>query len=228
MGQQKDFLRLAKHQLRAPLTLIRGYLSFMESGDFQKFPVEKQKNIIAKMTEESEKLKLMIDEVFLSLQTEKGLEINREPILLKEFIENVYNQTLKPNYDKKGLIFSIKGGDGLEINSDKFYLAIAVQKLLDNAEKYNLPGQTVDINISKKDNYAIIEIRDSGIGLTEEEKPKIFHRFFRGLKAKEIWPDGIGLGLEVANGIIKTLGGEISAQSEGQNKGTKFIVKLPI
>ncbi|MEK7555423.1 MAG: HAMP domain-containing sensor histidine kinase [Patescibacteria group bacterium] len=223
----EDFPRLAKHQLRTPLTLIRGYLSFMESGDFQKFPAEKQKEIIAKMAAESEKLNLLINDVFLSLQIEKGLTTKPEPIKLKKLIEDIHNQTLKPNYDKKNLVLDIKDDSQIEINSDTFYLTIVLQKILDNAEKYSLSGQ-VDINISKKDNYAIIEIKDSGIGLTDEEKPKIFHRFFRGLKAKEIWPDGSGLGLEIIKGIIKTLDGEISAESEGRDKGTKFIIKLPI
>lgn len=227
MEQQKDFIRLAKHQLRTPLTLIRGYLSFMESGDFQKFPSDKQKQIIAKMAEESEKMNLLINDVFLSLQTEKGLTIKPEPIKLKKLIETLYEQTLKPNYDKKNLVLNIQDDANLEINSDPFYLTIAFQKLLDNAEKYSL-SEKVDINISKKDNYAIIEIRDFGIGLTKEEKPKIFNKFFRGSKAKEVWQDGSGLGLNIAKEIIGTLGGEISAESEGRDKETKFIIKLPI
>lgn len=68
MEQEKDFLRLAKHRLRSPLTLIRGYLSYMESGDFQKFPAEKQKEIIAKMVDASKKLNDLIEETFTSLQ----------------------------------------------------------------------------------------------------------------------------------------------------------------
>ncbi|MEE8131811.1 MAG: HAMP domain-containing sensor histidine kinase [Candidatus Paceibacterota bacterium] len=228
MEEEKSFLRVAKHQLKTPLTLIKGYLSFMQSGDFQKFPPEKQKEIADKMAISSEKLNFLINDVFLSLQIKEGIKLSPESIKLKEFIEDIYNTALKPNYEKKGLIFNIQNGDSFEINSDKFYLTIVIQKLLDNAEKYSTPGQTVDINIRKDDKYAIIEIKDSGIGLTEEEKPKIFERFFRGAEARKIWPSGSGLGLNIVKGIIETLGGEFSVESAGQNQGTKSIVKLPL
>ncbi|HDH31741.1 MAG TPA: HAMP domain-containing histidine kinase [Candidatus Wolfebacteria bacterium] len=243
--EKKDFLRVAKHQLRTPLTLVKGYLSFMKSGDFQKFPADKQKEIINKMVIESEKLNNLINDVFLSLQIRKGLKITPEPIQLKEFIENIYNQSLKPNYKKKGLILNIQqdaDSHGLDadsceqkdtetplvINSDKFYLTIVIQKLLDNAEKYSTSEQVIDINIRKENNYAIIEIKDSGIGITEEEKPKIFERFFRGIEAKKNWSNGSGLSIDITKGIIEILGGEFSIESEGQNQGTRSIVKLPL
>lgn len=175
---KKDFLRFAKHQLKSPLTLIKGYLSFMQSGDFQKFSNTKQKEIIAKMATASKKLNLLINDVFLLLQIKEGLKINPEPIQLKELIG--------------------ESAPELIIDSDRFYLTIVLQKLLSMDD----PGQT-DINIHKENNYAIIEIR-------------------------EIWSDDTGLGLDVIKGIIKTLGGEISAESAGQNKRTKFIIKLPI
>ncbi len=187
----EDFLRFAKHQLKTPLTLIKGYLSFMESGDFQKFPANKQKEIISKLVAASEKLNLLIDDIFLSLQAEEGLKINPEPIQIKELIENIYG--------KKESSLAIQGN--AEISSDKFYLSVALRKLLNNAEKYSQAEQ-IDINIHKENNYAIIEIW-------------------------EIWTDITGMGLNTAKKIIEILGGEISAESGSQNKGTKFIVKLP-
>lgn len=226
----KDFLRLAKHQLKGPLTLIRGYLSFLQNGSFQKFPAEKQKEIIGKMALASKKLDLLINDVFLPLQIEEGLVIKSEPIPIKALIEDIYNTSLKQNYEQKNLFLKIQDSSGaaLIINSDKFYLAIALQKLLDNAEKYSAPGQTIDIHIDKKENYAIIEIKDSGIGISPEEMPKIFNTFFRSPKAKEVWSEGAGLGLSIVKSIIETLKGKIGVESEGLNKGTKFIVKLPI
>lgn len=216
---ENDFLKIARHQLKGPVTLIKGCLSFWQSDDYQKFTPVKQKELINKAMASAEKLNILINDVFLALELEKkeDLKISLEPISLKELIETIYNENLKTNYENKGLYLKIEAAkDSLTVNSDKHYLTIVIRKLLDNAEKYTEFGG-ITVALRKENKYAIIEIRDTGIGLTAEEKPLLFTKFFHG-----------SLSLYVIKEIINALNGEISAESAEQNQGAKFIVKLPL
>ena len=90
----------------------------------------------------------------------------------------VYNENFKDNYENKGLYFKIEAAeDSLIINSDKHYLTISIQKLLDNAEKYTESGG-ITVSLRKEDKYVLIEIKDSGVGLTAEEKPLFLQNSF--------------------------------------------------
>lgn len=219
MENKNDFLKIARHQLKGPVTLIKGYLSFWQNDDYQKFTPAKQKELINKAMASAEKLNVLINDLFLTLALEKkeDLKINPEPIQLKELIEAVYNENFKTNYENKGLYLKIEAAeDSLTVNSDKHYLTIIIRKLLDNAEKYTESGG-ITVSLQKEDKYATIEIRDTGIGLTVEEKPLLFTKFLHG-----------SLGLYVVKEIINALDGEIAAESAGQNQGAKFIIKLPL
>jgi two-component system phosphate regulon sensor histidine kinase PhoR len=156
--------------------------------------------------------------VFLTLVLDnKELEISPELIHLKELIETIYNETFKLNYEKKGLYFKIETESDIPIiQSDKHYLTIVFQKILDNAEKYTDTGG-VTISLQREDNYAIVKIEDTGKGFTEGEKNLIFEKFFHG-----------SLGLYNVKSIIDVLNGKISAESAGLNKGAKFIIKLSL
>lgn len=216
---ENDFLKIARHQLKGPVTLIKGCLSFWQNDDYQKFTPAKQKELINKAMASAEKLNVLINDVFLALELEKKeyLKISPEPISLKELIETIYNENLKTSYENKGLHFKIEAAeDSLTINSDKHYLVIAIRKLLDNAERYTESGGTTVV-LRKENKYAIVEIRDTGIGLTTEEKPLLFTKFFHG-----------SLSLYVVKEIINALNGEISAESVEQKQGAKFIIKLPL
>lgn len=219
MENKNEFLRIARHQLKGPITLIKGYLSFWQTDDYQKFPPDKQKELINKAMASAEKLNGLINDVFLTLALEakEGLKINPEPIPLEELVETIYNENFKTNYGNKGLYFKIETKEeSLIIKSDKYYLTIVFQKLLGNAEKYTECGG-ITVSLQKENKYATIEIRDTGIGLAAEEKPLLFTKFFHG-----------SLSLYNVKKIINTLNGEISAESAGQNQGAKFIIKLPL
>jgi len=217
---ENEFLKIARHQLKGPITIIKGCLSFWQTDDFQKFPLEKQKELINRAMAGTEKMNVLINDVFLALEfeTEKGISINPEPINLKEFIENIYNENHKSAYEKKNLYFKIEGAEEpITVNSDKHHLTIVFQKILDNAEKYvNTGGTTITINLQENTKCVIIEIKDTGIGMSGEEIKVLFEKFFHG-----------SLSLYNVKKIIDSLKGEISAESDGKDKGTKFIIKLP-
>ena len=217
MEEENDFLRIARHQLKGPITLIKGCLSFWRNDDYQKFTPAKQKELINKAMASAEKLNVLINDLFLALALEKkDLKINPEPIQLKELLEAVFNENFKDNYGNKGLYFKIEAAENsLIINSDKHYLTLVFRKLLDNAEKYTKSGG-ITVSLQKENKYANIEIRDTGSGFTAEEKSLLFTKFFHG-----------SLGLYIVKGIVNALNGEISAESAGQNQGAKFIIKLP-
>lgn len=219
MEKENDFLRIAKHQLKGPITLIKGYLSFWQSDDYKKLPADKQKEFINKAMANAEKLNILINDVFLALtfEIEKDLKINLEPVQLKELMETVYNENFKSAYEKKGLYFKTEiNGELPVIKSDKYYLTIVFQKLLDNAGKYTNTGG-ITVSLKKENGYAIITVKDTGIGLTAEEKQLLFKKFFHG-----------SLSLYLVKKITNLLNGEIYTETAGQNKGSEFIMKLPL
>ena len=217
MENENDFLRVARHNLKGPVGLIKGYLSFWQNDDYQKFPPEKQKELVNKAIALAEKLNDLINDVFLTIALDdKVFKPSPEPIQIKETIETIYNDVLKPHYEKKGLYFKLEAKDDLPvIQSDKRYLTMVFQKILDNAEKYTDTGG-VTVSLQKENGYAIIEIKDTGKGFTEEEKKTLFAKFFHG-----------SLSLYNVKGVIDALNGQISLEST-QKQGSKFIIKLAL
>ena len=217
MENENDFLRVARHNLKGPVGLIKGYLSFWQNDDYKKFPPEKQKELVNKAMALAEKLNDLINDVFLTIALDdKVFKASPEPIQLKELIETIYN-ALKPSYEKKGLYFKIETKDDLPvIQSDKRYLTMVFQKILDNAGKYTDTGG-VTVSLQKENDYVIIEIKDTGKGFTEEEQKLLFAKFFHN-----------SLSLYNVKGVVDALNGKISVESAGQNQGSKFIIKLSL
>ena len=225
-----EFLHIVSHQLRTPLTVLRGYLHFWETGALEKFPREKQEKIKEYIIVSAERLHKIIKDMLKVVDLEGGRMVAKfEPVDVKKLIETIYNETLKLTYEEKGLYFKMHSTipEGLTIESDPRFLEIAFQNILDNARKYTLKGG-VDVYLTSENNSLIIRVKDTGIGFSKEDKERIFGKFIRGERAKNLDPNGTGLGLYVTKKIIETLGGSINIESEGEGKGSEVIVKLPL
>lgn len=229
MEMKTEFLQIASHQLRAPLTSLRGLVQMEASGYFNDLPEEKRAELRQHMLVSVDRLQELVNDLLRALR----LEGEKMPFtfsavdmaaLAQEAIE-----TLQASYKKRGLSLSLQPtGRGLPaIAGDKEYLRQVLVNLIDNAEKYTKVGGT-KIVLHQEGNYLVVEITDTGIGITPEEAKKLFEKFSRGERARSLREDGTGLGLFIAKKIVESHHGQLIMVSEGVNKGTTARILLPL
>ncbi len=224
-----EFLHIVSHQLRTPLTVLRGYLNFWATGKIKKLPKQRQEEIKKYIIISADRLHKIIKDMLEVVDLEGGRMVaKREPFDVKDLVETIYNQTLKTAFEEKGLFFHLKVQDNLpRVYADPRFLEIVLQNVLDNARKYTEKGG-VEVVISNNNNFAFVRVKDTGIGLSTEDKERLFGKFIRGEKAKNLDPNGTGLGLYVSKKIMKMLGGDIVITSQGIGKGTEALIKVPL
>jgi signal transduction histidine kinase len=223
--QKTEFVSFATHQLRSPLTAIKGYASLILGGDFGAISDE-VKEAIERVYESSGTLSSVVDDYLNISRIELGsMKYDFKPLDLRKLTEEVIEE-LKPNTGKTGLSFSFEAAQGsymVSADQDKFKQVIA--NLIDNSVKYT-PHGSVHVALRKKDGKVVFSIIDTGIGISAKTIPKLFLKFSRADKANETNIKGTGLGLYVAKEIVKAHKGKIWAESEGEGKGSQFYIEI--
>ena len=226
---KSEFISIASHQLRTPLSIIKGYISVMMEGDTGKITSE-QEDYLRKVYASNEKLIMLVNDLLDLSRIESGrIVYNFSPIFAAAFTENIVeelrskavakNLTLKFNKQADGDLFIFYG--------DKNTLAQALFNIIDNGICYTDQGK-VEVDLIVDDNDIMWKIRDTGAGINDEEKKNLFQKMKRGERISRIYTEGTGLGLYVAKKIIDAHNGNIWAESEGIGKGSIFYVKIPI
>lgn len=221
-----EFVSLATHQLRSPLTAIKGYASMILENSFG--PVEeKARGAVDIIFQSSQKLVQVIEDFLNITRIELGtMKYDQTEFDLKELIEGV-SKELKVNVEKKGLGFSfeVDPAKDYKLVGDSGKLAQVIGNLVDNAIKYT-PKGFIKMVLKKKDRKNRLEVSDSGVGIPAEVIPKLFQKFTRADDASKANITGTGLGLYVARQIVEAHGGRIWAESEGAGKGSRFVVEV--
>ncbi len=227
---KEEFLHITSHQLRTPLTAIRGMISMWCAGDFKKMPKKDRNEMMKRIYLSTERLNNITNDMIDAMELEGGGQLeqhNFKQVSLVKIIQDTI-ETLKTNFDKNNLYINFKYPKKLpEIQGDENYLSQIFLNLIDNAQKYTSKGG-VDINIKKENNFLVCEIADTGMGVSKEDKKCLFKKFSRGKRAEQFYISGTGLGIFIAKKVIEEHNGKISVFSEGKNKGTTFKVYLPI
>ena len=229
---KSEFISIASHQLRTPVSVIKGITSMMIEGDLEKFPIEKKERFIKGLWDKSCKLESIISDILNATEmTNFKYRIKEEKAELinsKELIEKIIND-FQPIIQEKNIdVFLKKSKESLPmIYGQKQYIQEALSNLIDNAIKYTSSKGFVSVSITKKENNVILSIEDNGIGIPKKEIPGLFIKFARGSNARDMYTDGSGLGLFVVKEIIEGHYGKIWIESE-LNKGTTFFISLPI
>lgn len=224
---KSEFVSIASHQLRTPMTGIMGYLSMITSGDFGKVPV-KLKGILEQLLDASEKMIQLIN-LFLDVsKIESGkLVLSRGPHKIEEIIDRSV-QTLQKIASDKGLKLEFKRPKKelpiLQIDDKIFDV---VSNLIDNAIKYTEKGG-ITVSAELEDGNVKVTVKDTGRGIEPEEAKNLFNKFVRGYGIAQVNPDGSGLGLYVARRLTEAHGGRIWVESKGKGKGSSFIFTLPL
>ncbi|MEO0300158.1 MAG: ATP-binding protein [candidate division WOR-3 bacterium] len=219
---KRDFTLNLSHELKTPLTLIKGYIETIEEEE-----EIKNKRYISIIKRHIERLIDMTEKI-ISLSKieseEKALQI--EKINLREIIDGVLPIFEKRLKEKEIEVKVYIPSDLPLIEGDRFKLEQVFINLFDNSIKFTFKGE-INIKARKKDNRVLIEFNDTGEGIDERHLPRIFERFYVGVRGREREKSGAGLGLAIVKQIINLHNGKISVESK-KGEGTKFLIELPL
>jgi signal transduction histidine kinase len=223
---KSDFIMLMTHELKAPLMAIQGLLEVMLKGYVGSI-TEKQKELMERIDSRIESVMEVSTGLLDIYQWQsRSEEVKWVPVSIKEQIHKAI-EMLKDSAKRKGISLDVTLPDeNILLMATEDEIEKILNNLITNAIKYTPGGGNISLKLSSSGDQVILSIGDTGIGIAEDEIPKIFEQFFRTQEAKKIDPYGKGLGLPFVKKIVKTLGGEIQVKSE-KDKGTEFILSFP-
>lgn len=221
-----DFLSVATHELRSPMTVIRGAIDNVIDGVFGDIPQD-AKESLEQATMQTDRLSSLVSDLLNVSRIEQGkISYNIQPVNPREVIDLVVRQ-YKPNAEQKGLELVYKEpSEPHTINVDKSRLQEIITNLVDNAIKYSESGSVTVSETVEKD-VLEIKVRDTGIGMSAEERERLFSRFYRVKNEQTASISGTGLGLWIIKQYIEQMGGQISVDSL-KGEGTEFSVRFPL
>jgi len=227
--QKSEFVSFATHQLRAPLTAMKGYASLILEGDMGTVSREARKGI-SRIFDSTQTLIAIVNDYLNISRIELGsMKYAFETVDLHSLIEDVIEE-LRPNIEKSGLKFDFQAenhGTDYRITADRDKLKQVFANVIDNSIKYTPSGSVaVNLSLNRVEHKFVVTIRDTGIGIAPDVLPLLFRKFSRADNANRTNIRGTGLGLYVAKQMIESHHGTIRAESPGEGKGTTFIVEL--
>ena len=223
-NMRSDFVANVTHELKTPLTSISGFVETLRIND--NIDISTRNRFLGIIETESDRLKRLIDDILLLSFIENKEQECFEDIDIYSVFKEVYELTYTSAKVKDIDIEYNFEHENMIIKSNRDYIKQIFLNLVDNAIKYTPNGGIVTTKVRYDDNYILIKVIDNGIGISKEDKTRIFERFYRVDKARSRDVGGTGLGLAIVKHIVKSLHGTIDVESE-LNIGTKFIVKIP-
>lgn len=225
---KSEFISIAAHQMRTPLSAIRWTLNILSSGSMGTLN-EKQKDALRQGTEVSEHMIRLVNDLLNVSRIEEGRfgYDFKQGSVVDVIEELIKEENIKAEENDVRLVFRKPKQKLPDILLDPEKMRIALSNIIDNAIKYSLPGKSVDIGIGMRSNQIIIAVRDHGIGIPEKDLPRLFSKFFRAENALRLQTSGSGLGLYITKNIVEQHGGKLWAESK-QNKGSIFYFSLPV
>jgi len=221
--QMKQFSADVSHELKTPLTIIRGEIELAISG--KKKSSELKKTLI-NILDEVVRLSNMVENLLMLFKSDTGqVNLNFKEVNIAELIKDLL-EDIDILAEEKGIKVEAERLDEAIVLGDEIRLKQLFLNLIDNAIKYNKSGGRVTISIVRENNFVNVSIADTGIGIPKDEINLIFERFYRVDKTRTRDTGGTGLGLSIAKSIAESHNGRIEVESE-LGKGSKFSVILP-
>ena len=223
-----EFVSLAAHQLRTPLSAIKWTLRMLLDGDLGKI-TEEQRGFIEKTYKSNERMISLINALLNVTRIEEGRYIYK-PVFaqIENIVQFVINSFKEETGRKKIKLEFKKPRKKLpEVKVDVEKTRLAINNLLDNAIKYTPSGGKVTVSFKYTKKAIKFSIKDTGVGIPKDQQERVFTKFFRGANVMRMDTEGTGLGLFITKNIIEAHGGKIWFESE-ENKGTTFFFTLPV
>lgn len=222
--KQMEFVQNVSHELRTPLTIIQAKQELLLQEPNSKI-IDKSEDIVLTLNETKRLSKLVKDLLVLSRADNQKMVLQKESVNIDEYIKEIVSPYKEvAELEEKKIILNLDYKMDISLDTNKIYQLMII--LLDNAIKYTEANDEITINTYQKDNRCIIEVKDTGIGVSDEGLKRIFERFYREDRARNRETGGTGLGLSIANMIVLAHNGTIKA-SHNQPKGTVFTIRLP-
>lgn len=212
------------HELRTPLTAVKGYLEGMMDGVFPADPETYQQ-----IHSEIDRLQRLVNDLQELSRVEAGaFQLMLTPVSPASLIERIQN-TLGRQFEEKNIQFEIDIEPNLpDINVDKDRIIQVLTNLVGNALQYTPSGGKVTLLVRREPSDLLFSVTDSGIGISADQIPLIFNRFYRTDKSRTRTSGGSGIGLTIARALVKAHQGKIWAESMGEGKGSTFSFQIPL
>lgn len=218
------FMLTVAHELRAPVAAIQGYLRLILDGYADP---EKQREMLERSDKRASELLALIEDLLaLARVKDAAPEEKRVPVLVGEVLRQVAD-LLQVEASKKGLAFSVQEDANPAVLATRDHIRQLWANLISNAIRYTPEGGRVSVSLTVQGDVVEGVVEDTGIGIAQEDLPRIFDEFYRTRTAKEMVSGGTGLGLPIVKRIVETYGGDIRVESE-VGKGSRFTFTLPL
>ena len=222
-----EFITHVSHELRTPLTAVKGFSDLLLAGAGG--PLEEaQLSFVDTIGRNADDLIAMVNELidYSEMEAKGQLAVVMRPMQLLPIIEDVAEEW-RPRMDEKGLTFHLEASDGLpSVDADSRRLRWAIIHLVRNALQYTPAEGNVTLRLFERDGHIVLDVEDTGIGISPEHQESLFSRFYRVTNMPEDEVRGLGVGLYLAEAIVEAHGGEILVESE-EGVGSTFSVVLP-
>jgi PAS domain S-box-containing protein len=215
---QREFVALAAHELKTPLTSLKGFAQLLQRGVQTRSALETIVNQVNRLD------RLVSDLLDISRLDTGRLELRRGTVNLVTLMQQILSEA-QASTNRHRLRLDAPS-DPVIGEWDEDRLTQSFQNLLSNAIKYSPDGGPIEVTIRPRDHQVVVSIRDHGLGVSAEDLPRIFQRFQRLDAAKDA-AGGLGLGLSITHALIAAHGGRVWAESPGEGQGTTFQVALP-
>jgi heavy metal sensor kinase len=222
VGEMRQFSTAIAHELRTPLAVLRGQteMALMHAGT----PEDYQRTLTDQL-EELDTLSRLVSQLLTLARAEAGeIPLQRVPVDLSALAVSLVEQ-LEPVAQAKGCSLAADVGGGVVVLGDAGWLERLLLNLLDNAIKFTSAGGRISVHVTREGADAVLEVRDTGIGIASEVLPHVFERFFRGDPSRSAGAAGAGLGLSLVKWIADRHGATVSVDSRPDD-GSAFVVRM--
>jgi two-component system phosphate regulon sensor histidine kinase PhoR len=222
---RRDFVANVSHELKTPLTAIRGYAETLRDGALDEPPTAKR--FTERILNQCRRLQELLDDLLILSRLE-GVDasLERGPVSLDAVARHAV-ELLGPVAREKGVGIELKEEPLPQIQGDAGGLERLLLNLIDNAIKYSRPDGRITVSVGRCGGDALLEVSDTGIGIPPESIPRIFERFYRVDKGRAREEGGTGLGLAIVKHIAQAHGGQVDVESRAGH-GSTFRVRLPL
>jgi two-component system sensor histidine kinase/response regulator len=220
---QEKFMGMVSHQLRSPLVAVRQYHDVLLEGMAGELSGEQREILGRSRHRLNELLELIRDWLSFSRLDEKAVRANAERFALRPFLKEI-TAFLQKSVEEKKVRIILPEDDGITVCGDRRLLKEALVNCLSNAVQYNRAGGEVAVHVSRDEGSVSIRIRDTGMGIPDQDLEKIFDEFFRCRETRDI--PGTGLGLAIVKRIIELHGGTVGVTSR-LGEGSEFTLRMP-
>lgn len=224
-SMKSDFVATVSHDLRSPLTLMRGYATMMQMvGELN----EQQTSYVRKILSSVEDMARLVSNLLDLGRIEAGIGLKLEMVPVADLVERVTGTLQLQAVQKRiDLDVEIPGHVSAIVEADPALLQQALQNLVENAIKYTDPGGQVRVRVQERSTNLIFEVADTGIGIAPVDQARLFEKFYRGARREARLQRGSGLGLAIVKSIAERHGGRVWVDSQ-LGKGSRFYLAIPI